>query len=308
MSQAAADQLTVEGHALFDEKRYADAAVRFERAVAIFPTHAAGWKGLGHCLLCLQKPTEAARAFDRAIGLRADSATALWGGALAHAELGHRLVAKDYLRRALRLQPSWIEMAREVPRLAVFLQLSAHAGDLLRGALGAYSARSYRHAGDPGAGLEVLRIGDSPARGTVTYASLGLSDVAWPEPGRPRVELLLMAESDGEVCAQIVANTAFHLIDKKFFPEPGSIVRDVVAVLAAGEVSQRLPHVYFAVPRPWSLSLPLDPGPPPITVVMAVPVSEREYQHWRQHGTRGLEQALSDAGVDVADLRRPSSV
>ena len=105
MSQAAADQLTAEGHALFDEKRFVDAAARFERAVQIFPTHAAGWKGLGHCLLCLAKPTEAARAFDRAIGLRADSATALWGGALAHAELGHKMVAKDYLKRALRLQP-----------------------------------------------------------------------------------------------------------------------------------------------------------------------------------------------------------
>lgn len=308
MSQAAADELTAEGHALFDEKRYADAAARFERAVAIFPTHAAGWKGLGHCLLCLARPTEAARAFDRAIGLRADSATALWGGALAHAELGHKMVAKDYLRRALRLQPTWIEMARGVPKLASFLQLSSHAADLVRGALGPYSARTYRHAGDPGVAIEVLRVGDCPERGTVTYASLGLSDTAWPEVGRPRVELLLMAAADGEICAQIVANTAFHLIDKRFFPEPGSIVRDVVAVLAAGEVSQRLPHLYFAVPRPWNLTLPLDAGPPPITLVMAVPVSEREYQHWRKHGTEALEQALTESGLDVADLRRASSV
>jgi hypothetical protein len=308
MSEAAADALTAEGHALFEEKRYAEAAARFERAVAIYPTHAAGWKGLGQCLLCLARPTEAARAFDRAIGLRADSATALWGGALAHAELGHKMVAKDYLRRALRLQPTWVEMARGVPKLAVFLQLSAHAGDLLRTALGPYSARSYRHATDPEVALEVLRVGDSPERGTVTYASLGLCDVAWPEAGRPRVELVLLSSSDGEVCSQIVANTAFHLMEKRFFPEPGSVVRDVVAVLGAGELSKRLPHVYFALPRPWRVHLPLDVGPPPITLVMVVPVSEREYQHWRQHGTRALEAALTESGVDVADLRRASAL
>ena len=308
MSQAAADQLTAEGHALFDEKRYAEAAARFERAVTVFPTHAAGWKGLGHCLLCMARATEAARAFDRAIGLRADSATALWGGALAHAELGHKMVARDYLKRALRLQPTWIEMARGVPKLAAFLQLSAHAADLLRSELGAYSARTYRHAADAGVAIEVLRLGDCPERGRVTYGSLGLSDVAWPEVGRPRVELLLMAAGGGEVCAQIVANTAFHLIDKQFFPEPGSIVRDVVAVLGAGSVSERLPHVYFAVPRPWHVPLPLDPGPPAITVVMAVPVSQREYQHWKEHGTEALEEALHAPGIDLADLSRKSAV
>lgn len=308
MSQAAADQLTAEGHTLFEEKKYADAAARFERAVTVFPTHGAAWKGLGHALLCLGRATEAARAFDRAIGLRPDSATALWGGALAHAELGHRLVAKDYLRRALRLQPTWVTMARGVPKLAAFLQLSAHAADLMRTELGAYSARAYRHAADPGLVLEVLRIGDVPERGAVTYASLGLSDVAWPEVGRPRVELLMMTVSDGEVCAQIVANTAFHLMDKRFFPEPGSIVRDVVAVLAAGEISQRLPHIYFATPRPWGVALPLDPGPPTITLVMAVPVSEREYQYWRQHGTRAFEALLDESSIDVADPRRASAV
>jgi hypothetical protein len=308
MSQVAADALTAEGHALFEEKQYAEAATRFERAVALFPTHSQAWKSLGHSLLCLNRAGEAARVFDRAIGLKPDSATALWGGALAHAELGHRLIAKDYLRRVLRLQPTWVAMARGVPKLAAFLQLSAHAADLLRTELGPYSARAYKHASDPNIVLEVLRVGDCPEKGVVTYSSLGLCDFAWAERGRPRVELLLQSVIDAEVCAQIVANTAFHVMEKRFFPEPGSIVRDVIAVLAAGDISQRLPHVYFAVPRPWPIELPLDAGPPPITLVMAVPVSEREYQYWRQHGTRQFEAALASSGVDVGDLRRSSAL
>jgi hypothetical protein len=304
VSQAAADQLTGEGHALFDQKQYVEAAARFERAAAIFPTHAQAWKGLGHAMLCLGRATESARAFDRAIGLRPDSATALWGGALAHAELGQKLVAKDYLRRALRLQPTWETMARGVPKLAAFLQLSAHTADLVRGALGAYSARTYRHAGGERA-IEVVRIKDCPDHGTVTYASLGLCDVEWPEPGRPRVELVLASVTDTELCGQIVANTVFHVIDKQFFPEPGSMIRDVVSVLG-GDVAARLPHLYFTVPRPWGLRLPLDDGPPAITLVMAVPVSDREYQHWKANGRTAFETVLTAGGIDLADLRRAS--
>ena len=92
MSLAAADRLTGEGNERFQHGDFAGAAERYERAAGYFPAHHLAWKGLGHALLCLARPTEAARAFDRAIGLKADSATALWGGALAHA--AWNLVAK----------------------------------------------------------------------------------------------------------------------------------------------------------------------------------------------------------------------
>jgi Flp pilus assembly protein TadD len=64
MSQAAADSLVAEGDELFRAERFGEAATRFERAVSVFPHHALGWKGLGHALLCMGKPHEAARAFD----------------------------------------------------------------------------------------------------------------------------------------------------------------------------------------------------------------------------------------------------
>ena len=70
-------------------------------------------------------------AFDQAIGLRPDSATALWGGALAHAEIGNKVIARDYLRRTIALQPSWADMALNVPALASFLQVSSRSADRL---------------------------------------------------------------------------------------------------------------------------------------------------------------------------------
>src|SRR5262245_40652846 len=187
MSQAAADALVEEANELFRAEHYADAVQRFERAAQIFPMHALAWKGLGHSLLCLGKPYDAARAFDRAIGLRPESATALWGGAVAHAEIGNKVVAQSYLKRTLALQPTWIEMARGVPQLAPFLQVAMRAGDALRTALGVYSTRTYRHAADEARALEVGRIVGQPGFGQWTYFTLGLSNREWREAERPRV-------------------------------------------------------------------------------------------------------------------------
>jgi hypothetical protein len=303
MSQAVADALTVEGNDLFQQQAYADAVTKYERATTVFPTHAAAWKGLGHALLCLGRSEDAARAFDRAIGLRPESATALWGGALAHADLGHKLVAQNYLRRAIALQPSWHEMARGVPQLAALIQLSAHTGNMIRRAFGQYSGRIFRRAGGAGQ-LEVGRIPSCPDTGLTTSISIGLSDHVWPQAERPRIEVLLASTLDLEVCGQIVANAAFHIMDTGFFPEPGTMVRDVISVLGVGELSRRLPHVYFNVPRIWLVRLPLDVGPPPITLTQAIPVSEAEYQIWKSHGPAGLDHLFQARRVDLADLQR----
>jgi len=303
MSLAAADTLTAEGNELFQQQSYGEAASRFERATTVFPTHHQAWKGLGHALLCMGRSGDAARAFDKAIGLRPDSATALWGGALAHADLNHKLVAQNYLRRALALQPTWVEMARDVPQLAVLLQLSAHTATLIRRAFGTFSGRVFRRAAGAGQ-IEVARLPGCPEVGLTTSISIGLSDHVWPQPERPRVEVILASTIDTEVTGQIVANAAFHVMDTGFFPEPGTMVRDVVAVLKAGDLSQRLPHLYFNVPRHWLVRLPLDIGPPAITMTQAIPVSEAEYQLWRAHGPAGLDNLFKVRKIDLADLRR----
>jgi len=303
MSQAAADGLVTEANELIRAEKFSDAAAKFERAAQIFPPHALAWKGLGHALLCLGRPHEAARAFDRAIGLKPESATALWGGAVAHAELGNKPVAQNYLRRTLALQPSWIEMARSVPQLAPFLQVSTRGVDAMRAALGTFSTRTYRHTHDEARSLEIGRFVGQPTVSHWTYATLGLANTKWPELGRPRVELLLATTVDTELCGQILANLAFHLAETGFFPEPGVMVRDVIGALGAGDLSQRLPHIYVMVPRIWRLSLPLDMGPPPITLAQVVPVSEAEYLLWRGD-LEGFERTLAERNVDLTELRR----
>jgi hypothetical protein len=312
MSQAAADALVAEANELFRTERFTEAVARFERAAQVFPEHPLAWKGMGHSLLCMGRAHDAARAFDRAIGLRPESATALWGGAVAHAEAGNKVVAQSYLRRTLALQPTWVDMARSVPQLAVFLKISTHTADLLRAALGAFSSRTYRHASDQNLVVEVARLVNTPRYGVWTYATIGLSNKEWLPARdsqanmiitRPRVELVMSTAVDGEVCGQILANLAFHLAETGFFPEPGTVVRDVIGALGAGDLSERLPHVYLANPRGWTFMLPLEAGPPSITLTQVIPVSEAEYQIWRR-GSAGFEASLGQRRIDVADLRR----
>jgi tetratricopeptide (TPR) repeat protein len=305
MSQAAADSLVEEAHELFRAEKFPDAASRFEKAAQLFPPHALAWKGLGHALLCMGKPHEAAAAFDRAIGLRPESATALWGGALAHAEVGNKVVAQSYLRRTLALQPAWVEMARGVPALAPFLAVSTRAADGLRTVFRTFSTRAYRHATEEARAIDVARVINQPRFSQVTYFTLGFSNHAWPDTERPRIELILAAVQDHEACGRILANVAFHLSAASFFPEPGVMVRDVVGGLGAGDLSSRLPHVYITVPRLWNLlPLPLDANPPPITLAQVVPVSEAEYVRWRAD-IAGFEPGLAYRKVDLADLKRP---
>lgn len=304
MSQASADTLVSEGDELFRSERFGEAAARFERAVNVFPHHALGWKGLGHSLLLLGKPHEAASAFDRAIGLSPQSATALWAGALAHAEIGNKVVAKDYLRRSIALQPSWVAMAAGTPQFASILQISTRAGDRLHAAFGPFSTRRYHHTADEVRFVEIGRLPNLPDAGRFTFVTMGLSNAEWNEAERPRVELIMASTVDTEVCAQILANLAFHLADNRFFPEPGTMVRDVVSALAAGELSERLPHVYVQSPKLWGVELPLDVGPPAITLAHVFPISEAEYQQWRSVGSVAFEQQLAATTVDVTDLRR----
>ena len=301
VSQVAADLLVEEGNVLFRAERFAEAIPCFERAGQLFPQHALAWKGLGHALLCLGRAHEAARAFDKAIGLRPDSATALWGGAVAHAEIGNKVVAQNYLQRTLVLQPTWIDMARGVPTLASFLRVSNFVADLIRDAFGSFSSRTYRHATDDHRAVEVGRAVNQPRFGLWTFVTIGLSNREWPEQHRPRVELVLSTMFDMELCGQVLANLAFHLGDSGFFPEPGTMVRDVIGALGAGDLSSRLPHVYIGRPRGWTINTPLHAGPPPITLVQVIPVSESEYARWRQDQI-GFDNTLSR--LDVADLRR----
>jgi hypothetical protein len=204
----------------------------------------------------------------------------------------------------LAIQPSWIEMARGVPQLLPFLQVSSRTAEILRTFFPTFSTRTYRHAQETARSIDVARVIDQPTHNAFTYITLGLSNREWPQTERPRVELVMGTLVDTDMCGKILANLAFHLSETGFFPEPGVMVRDVIGALQAGDLSQRLPHVFISVPRLWPVGLPLHEGPPPVTLAQVVPVSEAEYGRWRAN-VSGFEADLAQRKVDLLDLKRP---
>jgi len=173
----------------------------------------------------------------------------------------------------------------------------------MHNAFGAFSKRTYRHSTDDTRSLEVGRIVNQPAVGHFTFVTIGLSNKTWQDAARPHVELILSTLVDNEICGQILANLAFHLDATSFFPQPGVLVRDVIGALGVNDLSYRLPHVFIGVPRAWKLELPIDIGPPPITLAQVIPVSEAEYLRWKSDPIV-FERSFAERRIDVADLRR----
>jgi hypothetical protein len=311
MSQVAADTLTLQGNELLQREQFTDACACFERATAIFPTHELAWKGLGQALYNLGRFTDAARAFDKAIGFKPKSATALWGGALAHAELGNRVVAQNYLLRTLELQPTWIEMVKTTPQLASYVLLSTYIREVVRNTIGPFAAKKYRHASDRKRSIEVERVLSVPTERHTTYVSIGLCDHTWHEPSRPQLEFGLTTLNDSiaaDACGQILVNAVFHCIDNQFAPTPSSIIRGLIGVLGLLDVSLRFPHAYFVEPKILPAGAALDAGPPVVRLLQLIPLTDLEYQFWRDNGAAAFDMLLQAKAVDVTNLRRTCAI
>ena len=94
------------GAQLFQQRRFAEAAVAFRRATVVAPASAPAWCNLAAALVELREPAEALAAAERAIALAP-------GFAPAHANRGDALrlgkaelgLVRDAYRRAVELQP-----------------------------------------------------------------------------------------------------------------------------------------------------------------------------------------------------------
>jgi hypothetical protein len=176
--------------------------------------------------------------------------------------------------------------------------------------LGATGYVEIGHGVDPARRVGVLRAERSPRPGRTTYCSFGLSSRDWSHRRFPyRLEVLTACDGDEPALARIVATIAFHMVDRDFLAGPGSVLRGAIGILGAGELSVRLPHVYFARPFPWSMPTPfVKLASAPVVAVYAIPIAEGEARFWKENGNAAFEARLEESGVDVFDLRRGSCV
>lgn len=160
--------------------------------------------------------------------------------------------------------------------------------------------------GEP-AGVHVVLFGHQPLDGTVTYATLGLSQhvLDMPKGRSVRQELLLAVQAGSAMddfsklllhVAESVVGTHRALLRGDVFPLGHPIVRGSSCC-----------HLYVSLPVVFPEGLATcDSTEPPTVFAWLVPVTDREEREIRTVGWSRFEDKLERADVDLFDLARSS--
>jgi antitoxin YqcF len=155
-----------------------------------------------------------------------------------------------------------------------------------------------------GLSLDIGGCMDRPARGLVSYSTIGLSDYGVTTGGESPscVELAAACAQDRPLFPNILAAAAMLLIRRQQEVKPGSCIRDVVA-----EFYPRAPvsHLYLTRPFLWGERLiSLRGEAKNIVWLQAVPVASGELLYLESHGDDGLEQLYRQRRIDMYSLGR----
>jgi hypothetical protein len=157
--------------------------------------------------------------------------------------------------------------------------------------------------------IYVLEAADCPQQGVVSYATVGLSDYPLMHKGEEfhaRVELLGACGSTFQGFNKVLATLAFCVINSKWFCAPGVIFPGVMDMYGT---SSTLSDIYFAHPFLWGNGFKSTKvGDRATAWLLAVPISKKETEFAKAHGSAKLEELFSSRDIDIFDLNRVSVI
>lgn len=166
-------------------------------------------------------------------------------------------------------------------------------------------ARAHQHDTLP-LRVDIVYCQDRPEPGQTAYGTIGLSEIPLKLEGKvfpTRVELAGICNSSDKFFPNVLAAAAFHFIRSQDLCFPGLSLRDYVKEYFPDTT---VPHLYFTAPFLWKeLSSQKFPDRT-VAWLLAVPISDAELEILAREGDDELEERLDKAGVDIADLHRPS--
>jgi len=112
------EEYAFRGHDLRDSAEFQQAIAAYDKAIELDPSLTESYEGKGMTLVDLGKSQEALTTFDQAVKLGLDNEWVAYGRASAYLQLDNIAKALMHLRKALEIDPSLINLAKEDAILA----------------------------------------------------------------------------------------------------------------------------------------------------------------------------------------------
>lgn len=157
--------------------------------------------------------------------------------------------------------------------------------------------------------VHVLDTKDCPQPGVTSYSTVGLSEhplFFHDKEYKTRVELVGACGSNFQKFGNILATSAFCVINSRWFCAPGMIFPGIMEMHQA---SVTMSDVYFASPFLWDDRLKsIKSGNHNIAWLLVVPISRKESLFAQEFGPEKLESLFIEKDIDIFNLNRPSVI
>jgi len=170
------------------------------------------------------------------------------------------------------------------------------------------------HVTEHGHDTENITVGvlwskNTPEMGVTSYSTVRLSDyfMKYGEGEfNTRLEIAGCCYSGYENFSSIIASAAFCIMRTHNLCFPGFVMPNYVKEY---EPDSPVPHLYFTSPFIWENELKtLDVGTKKVSWLLAIPISDAEYDFLERYGYESFENMLEEKEVDIFELYRTSSI
>ncbi|WP_282138239.1 suppressor of fused domain protein [Rossellomorea aquimaris] len=154
--------------------------------------------------------------------------------------------------------------------------------------------------------IDVLSTVNRPYEGITSYATIGLSDhsIDYTVDGSPlRVELVGASANVSDHYPNVLATCAFCVINSNFSIFHGEVFRDIIKMYYP---ASEMKNILFVSPSWWVDLKSLEFQNKKVAWLLAVPISENEYQFAQEKGSYSLENLLEQKEIDIFDVERKS--
>lgn len=154
--------------------------------------------------------------------------------------------------------------------------------------------------------IDILMTEDRTYQGVTACSTIGLSDysIDYSVDEKPLgIEIVGASESGLKKFPNILSTCAFNNINTKLTIFYGEIFEDIINMYYP---DSDMEHVLFTSPfLRWDLKS-MDFQAKKVAWLLAVPISEKEFQFAKREGTEALEDLFEQKDTDIFDIRRKS--